>query len=133
MGDYVYIGGFQPHPDVLYIKAGKSTQLKTRVKGYGTMLPGGLTFMFAGKVERGLAGRGETAVMTALASIDGIEPIGGEWFKCQPIMRLTAIDTLKLVSGEIGPVRVAAPEPFGSREPGKRANARKKKKYRRAA
>lgn len=124
----VYLAGYQPHPDVLYLKAGKSSKPDLRMSQYGTMIPGGLSFMWKARVtSRGEANAGERELMVALSGLEGVEAVGGEWFKAPPIMRLAAIDILREIGKEVLQVRCRAPEPFGIREPGKRGVARKKK------
>lgn len=95
----VYVGGFEPAAGVLFIKGGKSDNPRRRSKQYGTMLPGGLSFMWAAPVSN--ASQAERALLTAIAAIDGVERVGGEWFKCDSIMRLTVLDAL----AELGPMR----------------------------
>ncbi|WP_197427003.1 GIY-YIG nuclease family protein [Noviluteimonas gilva] len=119
---YIYVGGFQPHPDVLYIKAGKSCRPKDRMKQYGTMVPGGLNFMEAAKTDT--PNKAERGLLTALAEMEGMEAIGGEWFKCHPFMRLPALDQLRVFGREVLNVRPFCPAPFGSAAPGKRGQRR---------
>ena len=111
-GGYIYIGGFQPHPGTLYLKAGKTTQPKARVKAYGTMVPGGLSFMRVARVAN--TSRAETELMQALSRIDGVEPVGGEWFRCEPLMKLAALDELHRLGGAVVQVHTHCPPPFGS-------------------
>lgn len=116
---YIYIGGFQPHPEILYIKAGKTNRPKERVRDYGTMIPGGLTFMRAARVDRPTSA--ETQLMTALSAIEGVEAVGGEWFRCHPFLRLTVLDTLHEIGHSVVQIHTCCPGPFGVAAEGKRA------------
>lgn len=48
-GDYttfkhrVYIGVFHPHPEVMFIKVGMTSNAQERIKAYAGMVPGGLS------------------------------------------------------------------------------------------
>lgn len=108
---YIYIGGFQPSPDVLFIKAGKSGQLKDRMRAYRTMLPGGLTFMYAAKTAT--PSLSERELMTAILAIDGVEAVGGEWFRCEPLLRNTVVDELFRIGTSAMQVHVGSTIPFG--------------------
>lgn len=123
---YVYVGGYQPHPDVLYIKAGKTQRPKDRVKNYGGMVPGGLSFMHAGKVEN--PAQAEKALMAAIAAIEGVEAVGGEWFRCKPFLRLPVLDQLHLIGKEVCQVRTYCPAPFGAKVAGERCVQRRRRK-----
>lgn len=120
MSGYVYIGGYQPAPGVLFIKGGKSSKPELRAKQYGTMLPGGLSFMRAAKV--GDATKAERDLLAAIKAIDGVKSVGGEWFQCEPLMRLTVLDELYRL-GPVKQVHTHCPVPFD--EPKRWANRRR--------
>jgi hypothetical protein len=117
---YVYIGGYQPHPEVLFIKVGMTTRPKERVIDYGGMVPGGLGFMRAARVDDQL--RAERELLAAVASIQSVEPVGGEWFRCPPLLKLAVLDELHRIGSEVVQVHTHCPAPFGavSRKRGKK-------------
>ena len=119
---YIYVGGYQPHPDVLYIKAGKTMRPKDRVKDYGGMIPGGLNFMRAGQVDNST--RAEQELLRGIAAIEGVESVGGEWFRCAPLLRLTVLDELHRISQSVVQVHTFCPAPFGAQNAGKRGKRR---------
>jgi hypothetical protein len=123
---YIYVGGYQPHPDVLYIKAGKTNRPKDRVKDYGGMVPGGLSFMRAAKVDN--SHRAETQLLAAVASVEGVEAIGGEWFKCHPFQKLLVLDKLHEIGREVVQVHTYCPAPFGVATTGKRGINRRSRR-----
>jgi hypothetical protein len=111
----VYVGGFHPHPDVMFIKVGMTSDVNLRIKAYAGMVPGGLSFMFTSTVEtRGEAMKGEKKILHALAAHESFEAIGGEWFKCEPIMKGAAIDELLSVGRSFTQARMISPAPFTS-------------------
>ncbi|SDQ42657.1 hypothetical protein SAMN05216569_1081 [Pseudoxanthomonas sp. CF125] len=123
----VYIGGFQPSPDLLFLKAGMTNDVAARMKAYAGMIPGGLTFMYATELgSRGEALNGERGVLTALAATEGIEAVGGEWFKCAPLMKLTALDELWKVGKQVLQVRTLTPEPYAGNRRGRRKKGSRK-------
>ncbi|WP_038616653.1 GIY-YIG nuclease family protein [Dyella jiangningensis] len=122
--DYrVYLGGFQPVEGVLFLKAGMTSDVKSRMQHYASMLPGGLSFLWTAKVEsRRDAFSGEHALMSALEAIEGINPISGEWFRCEGVFgKSAAIDELLKIGTAHWQVVTGAVAPFGG---GKRGRGR---------
>jgi len=117
----VYLGGYQPHPEVLYLKAGMTGNLKSRINSYGGVLPGGMTFMWAAIVSsRGDALRGETELMRSLEYHGGFTPVSGEWFSCDPFLKSVAIDELFKIGTRRIEVRCTHVKPFSSGKRGRR-------------
>jgi hypothetical protein len=112
---YVYIGGYQPTAETLFIKGGKSYNLSLRAKQYGTMLPGGLSFLWAARVDN--PHHREKELLAAIAKVETVEAVGGEWFRCNPFLKLTVLDELNRL-GPMTQVRTFCPGLFG--EPRKR-------------
>jgi hypothetical protein len=121
---YIYVGGYQPvEGGPLYIKAGRSQRPNQRMKDYAVMVPGGLNFMRSAKVDS--PSRSERELLTAISQMEGVEAVGGEWFKCQPIMRLTILDELHRLGSEVSNVRIISPNRFGESKVGKRGKRRR--------
>jgi hypothetical protein len=133
-GDYttfkhrVYIGVFHPHPEVMFIKVGMTSNVQERIRAYAGMVPGGLNAMYTTNVEsRGAAMRAETAVMCALGSSGNFRSIGGEWFQCEPVQKLAAVDELEKVGRGLSQARIVSPEPFVDGKRGKKRPARRRR------
>jgi hypothetical protein len=109
----VYIGGFQPADDVLFIKVGMTSNMLDRIKAYAGMVPGGLSFMYSAKVTtRGEAISAERSMLLALSGRDEFEAVGGEWFRCQPLMKSSALDVLAEAGTSFMQERLLTPQPF---------------------
>lgn len=117
----VYIGGFQPSSDVLFLKVGMTSNIETRIKAYAGMIPGGMTFMYSAKVEsRGEAISAERNILLALAGRDEFHAVGGEWFRCEPLMKSAALDELCANGTCFVQERLLFPQPFSDGRRGKR-------------
>lgn len=69
---YVYLGGFRPHPQLLFVKVGKADNLIARSKAYATHLPGGLSFLYAAEVMNSdIAFVKEAHLLVTVADIEG--------------------------------------------------------------
>lgn len=78
---FVYLVGYAPHPEVLFVKVGKANSPKDRLKAYRTHLPGGPSFMLcAGISSSDRAYIQEAALLSFAQSCQHMKPMGGEWF-----------------------------------------------------
>lgn len=119
----VYLGGFQPHAEILYLKAGMTSNVRERIKSYNGMLPGGLTFIYTAPVSSRLeALRVERKVLCSLGQCNEIQGVGGEWFKCDPFQRNVAFDLFIGAAPGALQIQVIPPIPFAD---GKRGSHRK--------
>jgi hypothetical protein len=114
---YVYVAGFMPLPDVLFLKGGKASSAVRRMRDYAGMLPGGLSFSYS--VESDNPSGSERGLLNAMAARPEFESVGGEWFKCALLDRFLAFDLLRAVGRNFQPVRVtgwATPRAGGRRK-----------------
>lgn len=121
----VYIGGFHPHPDVMFVKVGMTSNVQSRIKQYSGMVPGGLDSMYTATVPtRSDALRAEKSILCALSKTDNFKAIGGEWFSCAPTAFREALAELEQTGGNISQARIARPTPFAGGKRGKRPHRR---------
>jgi hypothetical protein len=78
---HVYVVGYAPHPEALFIKIGKSNNPKHRLKAYKTHLPGGPSFMVASAIWTEQSAFRHEAKLLAYANGNAeFQAMGGEWF-----------------------------------------------------
>ena len=111
---FVYLGGFRPHPQLLFVKVGKADNLVARSKAYATHLPGGLSFMYAAEVVNSdVAYVKEAHLLVTVGEIEGCKPVGGEWFRVAPEVLPKLVDELRKLDPEAFQITLAKPKSFG--------------------
>lgn len=92
---FVYLVGYAPHPEVLFVKIGKADSPKERLKAYRTHLPGGPSFMLcAGISSSDRAYIQEAAMLSFALSCQHMKPMGGEWFA-------SSVEGVEIMLGEL--------------------------------
>jgi hypothetical protein len=98
-GSCVYLAFYAPTPEVIFVKGGKSDNPILRARSINTALPGGIDRMYASLLTNSIiAFDCERRLLNRLHSMDGTEPVGGEWFR----INVSAIDETMRALREVG-------------------------------
>jgi hypothetical protein len=112
---YVYLGGFRPHPQLLFVKVGKADNLVSRSKAYATHLPGGLSFLYAAEVVNSdVAYVKEAHLLVTIAEIEGCTSVGGEWFRVAVDALPKLVEELRKLDPDAFQVKLGKPKSFTS-------------------